>query len=1218
MSPCFAAGGSFTTDVADLRVATVGMPIEVRRVYNSALPVDGPFGVGWTATIASRLFYSAYMFSAPSTYKKEADITMPDGTRFRFMENADGITYAPPAGRSDTLVKNGDSTYDLTPQRTRQKYHFSSTGTLLSMTDEHGNALNFTYDGNGRLQQVGDGAGSGRYVNIFYGANGRVSSLQDSAGRQVQYTYDPTTGVLTTVTDAANRVTTYGYTLTGTGYLLASGTDNFGRGTLTATYDAMCHPQNASTGGELWTYSFPPTPPYQTRKAPPGGINNSWRFTWDPITGLITDRTRLYGSTQSNGPTYHTDYTASGQFQQTVDEVGIKTFYTYDGFGNVATVTRDYQGTQALRFDYAYDPNFRFNVVSITPKNPSDGSVNLGWQAWKYDYYQTGSPSPGSVYHVYRVKDDGTMLEAMATYVYNSKGQVTQYTSASGVVTDYTYDASWNLWKVTGPSNNDGGTRPVTTYGYDNLGRVTSVQDALAHTTSYLYDNVDRITSVTLPKPSTSSMLVFTTTYSYDNYDATTGLTFTNITDPNGKITKQGYDQWGRLVQAIDAQSHVTAYGYNNEGLLVSITDANGNVTTYDYDDLTHELLVVHFADGNTESYDYNDDGTLAIFYSREGWRRNWHDHLKRVYRRDSGAPYFDFTYVGQKLTQVVQGTGYGWTQMDTMTYDHSYRLDTVTEGTRGTIDYGYNADDSRATYAVSGGPTATYAYYPDGSLNTISWTPVSGNFKYRYTLDGQYQSLTYPNGGTRNYTYDDQGRLTQLTNLDPIAGNLATYAYGYDYNYTSGLNTMLGQRSSMTATVPSQSLSSHLFKYEYDSLYQLNKVTYPNVAPLSGEVDSWTYDPIGNRLTSTVNGSTKTHAYGQVSGHTWQRITSDGVNSYASNPAGDITTRNGVPGNFMFAWNIWGQLATISGAASANYYYDHQGRRFEKNVSSVVTDYLYDGLNLTRETQGATTTDYLLGPGIDEPIALSRAGSAYYYGVDGLGSVSVVANSSGATQTNYLYDAWGNTRNTPTNFANPFTYTARETGEIGLLFYRARYYQPSVGRFVSEDPAGVREDTNFFRYTLNQPTYLKDPSGLTVYQCFRPLGGKGRALTLLYGMSVVGVLAQPPVPGVSLCGLHSYVYNTDAPAGHRSWGYDPHNVRPESGPGTDTCWAIPEPMGSCLWQMAPQLSDPKDYNLFLNNCQVAINRAMNYCRSCDNPPQPLWRIPGLANPDNH
>ncbi len=378
----------------------------------------------------------------------------------------------------------------------------------------------------------------------------------------------------------------------------------------------------------------------------------------------------------------------------------------------------------------------------------------------------------------------------------------------------------------------------------------------------------------------------------------------------------------------------------------------------------------------------------------------------------------------------------------------------------------------------------------------------MAGNFKYAYTLPGQYQTITFPSGATRNFSYDDQGRLTQLSNVDPIAGNLATYAYGYDFNYTTGLNTMLGQRVSTTATVPSQSLNSSLFKYEYDSVYELTKATYPNVAPFNAEVDSWTYDGIGNRLTSTVSASTQTYTYQKITGNpnNWQRLLSDGVSSYTYDLNGSTITKNGTPGNFTFGWNFDNRMSSISGAAAATYGYDYQGRRRTKTVSSSTSNYLYDGLNLIAET-GATPADYLFGPGIDEPLAMSRSGLVYYYGVDGLGSVATVANSGGAVQDSYLYDAWGQTRTQTGTLVNPFGYTAREFGEAGTLFYRARYYQPSIARFLSEDPreSMIADPPPLIRYLNNilpgPPLQWPSRSILTEIEVTSPHPGDGANL---------------------------------------------------------------------------------------------------------------------------
>jgi RHS repeat-associated protein len=309
-----------------------------------------------------------------------------------------------------------------------------------------------------------------------------------------------------------------------------------------------------------------------------------------------------------------------------------------------------------------------------------------------------------------------------------------------------------------------------------------------------------------------------------------------------------------------------------------------------------------------------------------------------------------------------------------------------------------------------------------------------------------------------------------------------------------------------MTATVPAQGLSSSLFKYEYDTDYQLTKVTYPNVAPFSGEVDSWTYDFIGNRTTSTVNAATTNYSYQKIGANplNWQRLLSDGTNSYTYMENGATQTRTG----FTFSWDLELRLTSISGISS--YKYDYQGRRTSRTVGASTNAYLYDGLNLIQE-QGATSADYLFGPRIDEPLAMSRGGQIYYYVVDGLGSVTEVTNAAGTVQNTYLYDAWGQTRSQTGSLANPFLYTAREAGDVGTLFYRARYHQPSIGRFLSEDPADTVGSRSRYPYVYNSPVSFADALGLVGHsaqvccknghlaicdeQPIPPLGGAGPIL---------------------------------------------------------------------------------------------------------------------------
>jgi RHS repeat-associated protein len=124
----------------------------------------------------------------------------------------------------------------------------------------------------------------------------------------------------------------------------------------------------------------------------------------------------------------------------------------------------------------------------------------------------------------------------------------------------------------------------------------------------------------------------------------------------------------------------------------------------------------------------------------------------------------------------------------------------------------------------------------------------------------------------------------------------------------------------------------------------------------------------------------------------------------------------------------------------------------------------------------------YTMGLGVDEPLAMLRGGVTSFYGQDGLGTVTSMFTTSAALAKTYTYDTFGKLTASTGTVVNPFQYTGREfDSETGLSYYRARYYDPSVGRFLSEDPIGFDGGINFYTYTRNQPTRYRDPSGLDV-----------------------------------------------------------------------------------------------------------------------------------------
>jgi RHS repeat-associated protein len=144
-------------------------------------------------------------------------------------------------------------------------------------------------------------------------------------------------------------------------------------------------------------------------------------------------------------------------------------------------------------------------------------------------------------------------------------------------------------------------------------------------------------------------------------------------------------------------------------------------------------------------------------------------------------------------------------------------------------------------------------------------------------------------------------------------------------------------------------------------------------------------------------------------------------------------------------------------------------------------TVYLYDRKNLIEEIDqsGNVLARYTQGKRLDEPLAELRQGTTSYYEQDGLGSVTSLSNSAGAVAETYAYDSYGKVTASTGTLVNPFQYTGREfDSETGVYYYRARYFDPSTGRFLSQDPIRYGGGVNFYAYTRNNPVVRIDPFG--------------------------------------------------------------------------------------------------------------------------------------------
>jgi len=116
----------------------------------------------------------------------------------------------------------------------------------------------------------------------------------------------------------------------------------------------------------------------------------------------------------------------------------------------------------------------------------------------------------------------------------------------------------------------------------------------------------------------------------------------------------------------------------------------------------------------------------------------------------------------------------------------------------------------------------------------------------------------------------------------------------------------------------------------------------------------------------------------------------------------------------------------------------------------------------------------------IDEPLAMLRSAGTNFYEADGLGSATSLTNANGTLAQTYTFDSFGKQTVSSGSLANPFQYTGRESdAETGLHYYRARYYDHTAGRFLSEDPTRFGEGVNFYGYVFNNPVNSLDPLGL-------------------------------------------------------------------------------------------------------------------------------------------
>jgi len=401
-------------------------------------------------------------------------------------------------------------------------------------------------------------------------------------------------------------------------------------------------------------------------------------------------------------------------------------------------------------------------------------------------------------------------------------------------------------------------------------------------------------------------------------------------------------------------------------------------------------------------------------------------------------------------------------------------------------ISYSYDSVGNRISLTYPHGDMVTYKYNPNNWLTEL--TTISGSTFFEYNKMGSLTKKILPNGITTIYTYNKAGRLIGLGITNVNKHSLFDFSYALD---------SIGNCLEIEST-------NNTVHYAYDPLYRLIKVKYPDC-----RTQKYKYDAIGNRLfkkETTFLGKGKIKQIiaksaailgllGNKIGYSYDSEghlikARDSAFKYDNN--GNLIEKKCKNQRTRFIYDADSNLKKIEYADNTygKYTYDALGRRISKrNRNGKTTYFLYDGYNLILEfdDKGHDIARYVHDLGIDRPLCMHRNGKIYYYHLDHLGSVIALSNEKGEIVTEYEYDAWGNLTTENGDIENPFRFTGREWDkESGLYYYRTRYYDPGLGRFISKDPVDGNQinpqELNRYTYVNNNPQTYVDPFGLMAW----------------------------------------------------------------------------------------------------------------------------------------
>jgi RHS repeat-associated protein len=1018
---------------------TITAPVIVINEANSAV------GAGWSIA------------GFPRAYVQTDGVLLTDGSgNASFYAGActTTCTFTSPAGDFSTLaLAAGTYTHTFLGG---SKVTYAGSGLPIWVHDAQANVVQFGYDAGSRLATITDPAG--KVITLAYNGSGRLTSITDPAGRASTFSINTAVGTqfnnLTVAYDADGVPGLQGFY--DSNHRLTYSVDRAGARTDVAYHaqyasvDSVLAPARNTTDGaalrpvtefrSLQEASMPSTANgTSTTPAPrvrPSGLWLRVRNASGDSSTFVPGMFGVIRYRDQKGRVGWSMQDAHGRDTLSVSPLGDTLRYAYTGPDL----------TQVTRRRWGRDENEHYGVLTdivVAYEYDASHRVTREWgqrPQVKYRYNPQGLVD--SVF----VEGSG----AWSTYTYDSRGRLLSSTDAGGHATSQTYHATG--FQNTATSTSVTGT---TSFAHDAFGRVTTVTGPTGLVSRMAYDTLNRVRWASNPASDTVR----------STYGGWNGSYLTTITDPRG----QAYQFRPNILGADTLQS-------DPDGVQRTMRyDRRGNVAVAFNG---RDTLVTHFdARGRPDTLRVNGVVRTTLAYDSAG--------LTRVVTNGESIDSVRTDTLGGWVRQVTVRNGRAY--IVTRTNDLATRLpkDVVVTTDQGDADrsmylyYGYDTNRRLISVRVE-----------RGTANGWNGSIAMGTFKYAYDSEGQVRKVIIPtdlapgssttHSDTLQFGYTEMHGLQHIQYsrraLDSIAGavmtrdSLGRLVRTFDAYTDTARYFGYGPRGDLTSyrvyeEVPqycqweagmgeqcstSSSVLKRQFSYTYD---RTGNPTYESPAP--------TLTP-GNRLT-------------QFRGY-----------SMTYDTLGNLTRRwkTGVS-DLSYYWNGLGQLDSVrnnvSGVTVAKFGYDGLGRRVRRTINGVTTGYVYDGDNIVMELDGAgNPIAFFAHQGVDNPLAMLRGDSIFYYLKDQLGSVVGVMRKRGSIVSRFTYDPWGAFDVYSDSVQSRYTYTAREfEPQIGLYYYRARWYDPVLRRFISKDPIGLEGGINPYAYVGNDPVNATDPSGL-------------------------------------------------------------------------------------------------------------------------------------------